>query len=101
MTTLTFDGDLDAESAAAVVSAIDDVNSSDSALVLNMRDVEVLEGRACAALVDAIRRAVRRLGDVVVVEGPQVLNHTLYRVGALESGCIRLVEPRDEIGGAG
>lgn len=103
-TTLTFTGDLDRALVAEIAEQIDRVPAEAGPLTIELGDTEMNDGAACARLATAIRQAAQRVGDVVVVEAPQVLAHTLYRVGALgdgRSGAVQLVEPREELGTAG
>ncbi len=100
-TTFRFEGDLEGSAAKKALAQIDGVPAGSGPLVLEMTDAEVEDAQACAALSASIREAAIRIGDVVVLGAPQVLAHTLYRLGALSSGAIQLIEPRDEIGHPG
>ena len=95
--TLTFEGDLKGSSLDAAVAAIDAVGAVD-VLSVELGEVEVTDGRACAALAQALRQAAGRIGEVIIIEPPQALAHTLYRLGSLRSGTLQLIEPREELG---
>ena len=100
-TNLTLQGDLAGPKAQAAVQAIDAIPENNGPLVLDLSEAEITEGTACAALTDAIRRAAHRLGEVIIQQAPQVLAHTLYRIGALSPGTIQLIDPREELGHPG
>ncbi|MEO1336006.1 MAG: STAS domain-containing protein [Myxococcota bacterium] len=96
---LTFEGDLDHQAVQTIVETIGAIDRGP--LSVDLTEVDITDGRACAALADALRKAAGRIGDVAVIQAPQALAHTLYRVGALGSGTLQLIEPRDELGHAG
>lgn len=63
-------------------------------LVVQMRETTSIDSAAVATLVDLLR-ASRRGGAAVVLESPpQMLAHTLYKVGDLAG--IELIDPRQE-----
>ena len=92
------DGDVEGERLATLLESLDAANA---AVVVKMTDADIDEAAAVATLAKAVRRTAARVGDLVIVDCPQTLAHTLYRVGALGSGVIRLVDPKEEIGTAG
>ena len=99
MSCLRLDGDIDADMAALFVEQLSQTTQDDLPLTIDLSDAEIMDGKACAALIDAIRQAAARWGGLQLIEPPQVIAHGLYRVGALpEQGPIHLVSPREEIG---
>ena len=64
---------------------------------LDLADLDVDDGVAVTFVVDAIR-ALRARGPVTVRAAPQMVAHTLYKVGDLRSGGIVLVAPREDEG---
>ena len=96
---LRIEGEVDADVAALFVEQLAQVEPEDRPVTLDLAEADLEDAVACAALVDAIRQTARRIGDLQVIEPPQVLAHCLYRVGALEAGgVVHLVAPREEIG---
>ena len=67
---------------------------------LDLDELEIDDGAALAELISALR-AVARAGPVELWAAPQMLAHTLYKVGELDRGEIRLVEPRSDEGRLG
>ena len=96
--TITVDGDLEGSRLDALVASL---NAAEAPVVIEMADADITNAAACATLAKVIRETAARVGDVVLVECPQALAHTLYRVGALGSGAIRLIDPKEEMGTAG
>ncbi len=100
--TVTTQGDLAGARLQTVLDALAGMTKDDRPVTLDLSDAEIEDGAACATLTRALRQTAQALGGELIIVGcPQVLAHTLYRVGALGAGSIRLVEPRDEIGTAG
>ena len=52
-------------------------------------------------MVDAVRLLVDRFDQVRLIRSPQMLAHSIYRLGMLTEGSrLELVEPREEEGEA-
>lgn len=69
---------------------------------LLLADLDLEDGVAVAHLVTALRALRSRSGRLVLVQAPQMLAHTLYKVGALHDPGLVLVDPRQDEGlGAG
>lgn len=99
MSTLRIEGEIEPDVAALFAEQLAQMTKDDAPLTLDLSEADVEDARSCAALVDAIRAAAARLGGLQLVEPPQVLAHTLYRVGALRAGgVIHVVSPREELG---
>jgi len=64
---------------------------------LDLADLDVDDGVAVTFVVDAIR-ALRARAPVTVRAAPQMVAHTLYKVGDLRGGDIVLVAPREDEG---
>ena len=72
-----------------------------AALVVELGDLELEDGVSVARVVTALRGALLGRTSLELREAPQMLAHTLYKVGML-GGALRLVAPRsDEGSGAG
>ena len=72
------------------------ITRGDDATRVDLSDLEPERGLEVAALVDQLR-ALARPGRPVIVRGcPQMLAHTLYKVGELARGWIRLESVREE-----
>lgn len=63
---------------------------------VDLADVDTDRGRDVGALVDRLRALARPDRPVVVHACPQMLAHTLYKVGDLARGWIVLASVRDE-----
>ena len=95
----TLSGDLDAEGAARVLEAMDAQVFSADLTSLDLEELELIDGAAVARMVDLIRLLLSVSSRVEVLQSPQSLAHTLYRVGMLEGDArLELVEPRQEEG---
>lgn len=88
----TIEGDATLEAARRFEQACHRLPTGDR-LTLQMLDLDVDDGPACAALVDAVRVLAGRT-HLVLEDAPQPLAHVLYRVGDL--GRLELVRPRVE-----
>ena len=64
-------------------------------VTIDLSDVDTDEPHEVLALVNQLRAQAEQ-EPIVVVGCPQMVAHTLYKVGALTSGRIVLVRPRVE-----
>lgn len=64
---------------------------------LDLADLELEDGVAVVEAVNLVTALRDRAGALRLLEPPQMLAHTLYKVGALTAG-ITLVDPRSEDG---
>ena len=92
------EGDLDAAAAVAFRTELETVlRAQPPPRRLDLRDLELLDGVAVAEVVNAIRAVVGE--DGLEIEGaPQMLAHTLYKVGDLRDGRLQLRNPRQDEG---
>ena len=67
-------------------------------LELDLEGLELDDGVAAAQWHDLVRRLRDRHGSITLFRAPQMLAHTLYKVGDLLDGRIVLVEPRSDEG---
>lgn len=65
-----------------------------SPVVLDLSDLDIADSAALIALVDAIR-ALAGSAHVRIRSAPQLLGHTLYRLGVLD-GAITLEDMRED-----
>lgn len=75
------------------------VQPAAGSLRLDMTEVTDIDAPAIAILVDLVRQAASLDQPVVVESPPQMLAHTLYKVGAL--GPIVIEQPRNDVPSAG
>ncbi len=95
-------GDQDAAGAARVLAALDAEPGGSEIGALFLEETELLDGSATAQMVDAVRLLLERFKRVRLIRSPQVLAHSIYRVGMLAGDTrLELVEPREEEGVAG
>ncbi len=94
-------GDVDSGGAARVLEAFQAESGQSGTVELLMEDAELTDGVSVTHMVDAVRLLLKSYGQVRLIRSPQMLAHSLYRVGMLQGGGLELVEPREEEGGAG
>lgn len=98
---LSVEGALSAPAAAHLVAQAATLDLPDT-LWLDLSELEVDDGVAVAELINLVRALAARVTLLTLHDAPQMLAHTLYKVGMLEEGHIRLSQPRQEEGsGAG
>lgn len=78
---------------AAVVLAGRDGTGPD----IDLGELDLDEGIAVAEAVNAVRGLAALWGPVRLLEAPQMLAHTLYKVGAL-GPALQLIDPRSDEG---
>lgn len=93
-------GDVDSGGAARVLEAFQTESGESGTAELLMEDAELTDGISVTHMVDAVRLLLGSYGQVRLIRSPQMLAHSLYRVGMLQGGGLELVEPREEEGGA-
>lgn len=94
---IVVEGELSGEQAAALEPALLAAASALEAggLVLDLEGLELLDGVATALAVDGIRTLLARR-PLRLVDAPQMLAHTLYKVGGLEDGRLVMERVRSE-----
>ena len=70
-------------------------------VVVDLADLDLEDAADVVALAEGLRSASARSSRVEILEAPQVLAHTLYRIGALQNQSLVLTDPRNELGTAG
>ncbi|MFQ5914514.1 MAG: hypothetical protein ACE5JS_15170 [Nitrospinota bacterium] len=65
-------------------------------VILELNDLDLLDGPAVAETVNAIRQILGSRRRVQIHHAPQMLAHTLYKAGMLEDGRIALGNPIEE-----
>jgi len=66
-------------------------------IALDMRDVDAHDGPGVATLASLVHEALRGGARVTIRHAPQMVAHTLYKIGRLrEGGALRLEAPRVE-----
>jgi anti-anti-sigma regulatory factor len=98
---LELEGTIDDAALDALREALAREPAAETALLVDMGEADVESAAVVARLADLLRREARRLGAIELLSAPQTLAHTLYRIGALESGALVLVDPREELGSSG
>lgn len=95
-------GDLDAFGARLVLGALEVEPGGSEIGVFFLEEAELVDGSAIAQMVDAVRLLLERFERVRLIRSPQILAHSIYRVGMLVGNSrLELVEPREEEGVAG
>lgn len=94
---LAVDGAVSGDEIEALVAALDGAaRAIEGPLRLDLAELELLDGVAVARAVTGLRALLARHGRLELVEPPQSLAHTLYRVGALEDGRLAVRGWTDE-----
>lgn len=97
--TLHISGDLSGPDAAALATRLRDLPLPDGpSLSLDLGDLELEDGVSVAESVNALRHLLRRGRHLTLIEAPQMLAHTLYKVSMLDTQPITLVSPREDEG---
>lgn len=84
----------DAARFAACLAALD----GEGPAVLEMQELELLDGVSVAEAVNGLRALARRRGAVRLRHAPQMLAHTLYKRGLLIEEPLVLESPRHDEG---
>ena len=63
---------------------------------IDLSELEIEDGPGMATLVTRLREVAHRRGGLCLRHCPQMLAHTLYKIGALSTGLIVLESPREE-----
>ena len=85
---IVMEGDIDSNNVDKVdahLRSLDIVNNT-----IRMTDIEIEDGPALAELITTLRA----ISPVTLVEPPQMLSHTIYKINALHDNKITLVRPR-------
>jgi hypothetical protein len=99
LTTLSLKGEVEPDIAALFLEQLAQLEPNDAPLTIDFTLAEITEGRIAAMIVDSLRATAKRIGGIELVGAPQILAHSLYRIGALDeaTAAIQLIEPRLEI----
>lgn len=72
------------------------LESNRDAAFIDMGEFELEGTQATLEAVDAVRALLTMSGALTLFNSPQLLAHTLYRVGLLEGAGLQLVDTRQE-----
>ena len=87
-------GDITDPDAAAFRTAL--TRAGRQSTELDLLDLDLDDGIAVVEAVNAVRELLAHHGVLTLHHAPQMLAHTLYKIGLLESGQLRLISPRVE-----
>ncbi|MFT5686651.1 MAG: hypothetical protein ACI8RZ_007607 [Myxococcota bacterium] len=90
--TLHVDGEIHDPDAAAFRAAL----AATHCPRLDLLDLDLEDGVSVAETVNALRTLLARHSTLTLLHAPQMLAHTLYKVGMLQDGRLVLVRPRVE-----
>jgi anti-anti-sigma regulatory factor len=90
---LAVSGELNAGNAGALATLL---QANGPVRIIDLAELEIDGANAALEAVDAVRQLLLGAGTLQILHSPQVLAHTLYRVGLLQSGALELVDPREE-----
>tara|TARA_B100000925_G_C21851455_1_gene405937 strand:- start:271 stop:570 length:300 start_codon:yes stop_codon:yes gene_type:complete len=85
---IVLEGDIDSKNVLTIdrsLRSIDIINNT-----IQMTDVEIEDGPALAEFITTLRA----LSPVTLIEPPQMLSHTIYKINAICEDNITLVRPR-------
>lgn len=91
---LVFSGVLDAGNPGSLSRLIE--RQAGGAAFADLAELDLDGAAAVIEAVDAVRALVGASGRLTLFNSPQVLAHTLYRVGLLEGAALELVDTRQE-----
>lgn len=96
--TLRVEGELDGEAASRLGPALARAEAAlpPGDLRLDLDGLELRDGVAVAVATSALRALLERRPRLTLANAPQMLAHTLYRVGALERGLVVVESVRAE-----
>lgn len=63
---------------------------------LDLEELELEDGVSVARAASVVDALVGRLGSLTLLHAPQMLAHTLYKVGRLRGGALTLTAPRTD-----
>ena len=92
--TLTVEGEITDDCAARFRDAL--VAAGQPTPTLDLLDLDLEDGVAVAESVNAVRLLLAHHGGLTLRFAPQMLAHTLYKIGMLRSGQLVLESPRVE-----
>jgi len=95
---MIIEGDLDHQQATALAAAFAMRTDQGAELRVEMDTLELEDGVSVAEMINGLRALLSRWEQLTLVEAPQMLAHTLYKVGMLRSGRIVLIDPREDQG---
>jgi hypothetical protein len=96
---LTVDGTASNETPAELLTVIlSALDGHRGPVELHLYGLDLDTGPATVTWHQVTRLLRDRQGSVVLVDAPQMLAHSLYKVGDLSDGRIRLVDPRSDEG---
>lgn len=88
---LAISGDLNRSNAGDFEASIAIQPFVEGHAILELIDLEIDDGVAATAAVNGVRQILETVIQVTIVGAPQVLAHTLYRVGMLEGEGARVL----------
>lgn len=91
---LYVEGDITDPIAADFRDALIDAGEQSSDL--NLLDLDLEDGVAVVETVNAVRALLSQHNALTLRHAPQMLAHTLYKIGLLEDGRLLLIAPRVE-----
>ena len=96
---LTLEGSATVEDADALFAAVmADAPHHTGPLTVHLYDLELETGVATVACHQLVRLLRDQFGTVILREAPQMLAHSLYKVGDLSDGRVVLDSPRSDEG---
>lgn len=90
---LTISGELNDDNADVLAVLLRDCRQVG---LVDLSELDINGASAALEAVGAVRELLSGLGTLKLFHCPQILAHTLYRVGLLEGGTLELVDPRQE-----
>ena len=96
---LTVDGDCATEDAASLLAAaLRDAPVPPCPITVDLFGLDLDTGLATAAWHQTVRGLRDHFGRITLLDAPQMLAHSLYKVGDLADGRIELISPRSDEG---
>ncbi len=90
---LFVDGVIDVQRCPAFCSALS-ANLSKKPALVDMQDLEIEDGVSMAQIISTLRSNL----PLTIRHAPQMLAHTIYKIGMLDTGDFTLITPREDEG---
>jgi len=72
------------------------VDADAAAVEIEMSGVDEMDGPSVAVLSTAVRSHLATGAEVTITHAPQMLAHTLYKIGLLDHAGLTLIDPRND-----
>ena len=89
-------GDLETDSCTCLENFWELRVAEHAVIDVELSETDVVDGRGVAVFTTLVRDSLREGRHITLRHAPQMVAHTLYKVGALDDARLTLIEPREE-----